>query len=456
MKKFQLSRRMVLRGSGAAIALPLLDAMLARRATAQELAPRKRFIVFFSPNGVPMTNWAPKGGETDFQLSPILAPLEPLRQKIIVLRGIDQKAGGAGDGHQNGMTGMLTAQVTNGGGFSGGCGQGGGWANGISVDQFIANEFAKTVKTKFKSLEFGAVCSTRTTGDNWNRMCYAGANQPLPPEENPTAAFNRIFGDLTANPADLDKVRLQRKSVLDAVMRQYGFVKRRLGAEDNRRLDKHFEAIREIEVRLQPGATGAVPAGGGGTCSKPSIDGAPMDIKNYDNLPVIGKLQMDMLAMALACDLTRVASLQWSSSSGSAMFRFLNVPRSHHDISHDGASNGTSLEYLTKINNWYAQQYAYLAGKLDSVQEPGGTILDSSLMFWCNELGNGAAHSTADAPYVLAGSAGGYYKTGRFLDFPGNVPHPGLLVSMINAMGIPATTFGRPDWNSGGPIPRIR
>ena len=435
----------MLRGGATAIALPMLEAMLPRKAHA---APRtKRFVAMFSANGTIPKNWIPTGGETGFTLSPILAPLAPLQQKIVVLQGIDQQGGGAGDGHQNGMAGWLTGQPTNPGPFKGGGGENGGWANGQSLDQLIAKEVAKTTTTKFKSLELG-VQADSGGGTNWSRMVYAGPDQPVPPEINPSAVFTRVFGDLTTTPGMVDPVQVRRKSVLDAVLGQYGAMKAKLGAADGRKLDSHLQAVREIEGRLN------VMTMSGANCRKPATPAATMATAN-DNFPAVGKLQMDLLVMALACDLTRVASLQWSRAVSSTRFTWLSITRGHHDISHDGDSNTVSVDQLTQINRWYAQQLFYLTDQMNKVVEPEGTLLDNSLILWGNELAKGNAHSRGDAPYVLAGSAAGAIQTGRFLSYTGNVPHNNLLVSVANAMDVPVTTFGNPAWCTG-PLPRLR
>jgi hypothetical protein len=440
----KLARRTLLRAGGTAIALPLLEAMLPRRAHAAP--PIKRFVAMFSANGTIPPNWTPTGTERAFTLSPILAPLAPFQQKLIVLQGVDQQGGGAGDGHQNGMAGWLTGQPTNAGPFKGGNGENGGWAAGPSVDQRLAVEIAQKVSTKLKSLELGVQADGGGGATNWSRMVYAGSDQPVPPESNPAQTFTRVFGDLNATPGEADKLRAQRKSVLDAVLVQYQYIKSKVGADDGRKITAHLEAVRDIETRLA--ATAATP-----TCAKPTVD--TVNANANDSFPAVGKLQMDMLAMALACDLTRVASLQWSRSVSPTRFSWLNITRGHHDISHDGDSNTVSVDQLTQINRWYAEQLAYLLGKLDGVMEPGGTLLDNSLVLWGNELAKGNAHSRNDAPYVLAGSAAGYFQTGRFLSYAGNVPHNNLLVSVLNAMDVPATTFGKPEWCTG-PLARLR
>jgi hypothetical protein len=441
----RLARRTVLRAAGTAIALPLLEAMLPRRARAA--GPAKRFIAFFSANGTIPTNWVPKGTETAFTLSPILMPLEPFKQKLIILQGVDQQGGGAGDGHQNGMAGWLTGQPTNSGPFKGGNGENGGWANGPSVDQRIAQEIAKTVTTKLKSLELGVQSDLGGGATNWSRMCYAGPDQPLPPESNPAQTFMRVFGDLTAGSGEADKLRAQRKSVLDGVMAQFTYIKSKVGADDGRKMTAHFEAVRDIETRLAATSAGA-------SCAKPTLDPIA-NVNANDSFPAVGKLQMDLLAMALACDLTRVASLQWSRSVSPTRFSWLTITRGHHDISHDGDSNTTSVDELTRINRWYAEQFAYLLGKLNAVVEPGGTLLDNSLLLWGNELAKGNAHSRNDAPYLLAGSAANYFPTGRYLAYTGNVPHNNLLVSVLNALDVPVTTFGKPEWCTG-PLARLK
>jgi hypothetical protein len=442
IKTTSLSRRTVLRGAGGvAIALPFLEAMRPARALAAATPPPpKRFLVFFSPNGTIPNAWRPTGSETSFTLPTILAPLEPHKGDIIVIQGVDQQGGG-GDGHQNGMGGMLTGTTMNPGPFKGGDGSTAGWAAGISVDQRIANEIGKT--TKFKSLELGVQCGG---ADNWGRMSYAGSDQPIPPEVSPYAAFTRIFADLNADPQGLAKLQAQRKTILDSVMGQFTTVKSKLGAEDGRKLDAHLTAVHDIEMRLGTGAAGT-------SCIKPT-PGATIDVRANDNFPAVGKLQMDLLVMALACDLTRVGSIQWNRSVGGARFTWLDIAEGHHALSHEGDSNLDAVDKLTRINKWYAEQFAYLIGKLKAIPDGTGTLLDNTVVLWCNELGKGNSHTRNDAPYVLAGRAGGALQTGRFLSYTGTTPHNNLLVSLINAMGIPATTFGKPEWCTG-PLARL-
>ena len=404
----------------------------------------------FSPNGTILPNWLPQAGangDTDFTLSPILSPLGPYRADLNVIAGLYQQGGG-GDGHQNGIGGMLTGQSLNPGPFQGGANSGtSGWAAGVSIDQRIAAAVGGS--TRFRSLELGVQVGS---ADNWSRMSYAGSDRPIPPEESPLGAYARLFGASGASPDELMRMRARRRSVLDAVLGQFNAVSARVSVADRARLDAHATSIREIERRLD--AQGMP----GGACRDPGAPAAPAlpaDITANDNYPAVGRLQMDLLAMALACDLTRVASLQWSRSVSQVRFTWLDIREGHHDLSHLPDTDDAAVDKLTRINTWYAEQMAYLVGKLAEAEEADGTrMLDSSLVLWCNELGKGNSHSRMNAPYVLAGSAGGALATGRFLQYTGDPPHNDLLVSLLNAMDVPATTFGKPEWCQG-PLPRL-
>jgi hypothetical protein len=222
MTAFRLDRRALLRGAGGvAIGLPLLEIMTGeRRASAQAVAIPKRFVVFFSPDGSIRENWTPTGTEQSFQLSRILAPLEAHKSKLIILDGVDASVArsGLGDDHMRGMGGMLTGVELLPGTTQGGAGDPAGLAGGISVDQKIAS--AVSQGTKFKSLELGVLSGGG--GNVWSYTSYAGANAPLPPDNNPGAVFNRVFGELGGEQLAIQKLRAQRKTVLDAVMDGYG------------------------------------------------------------------------------------------------------------------------------------------------------------------------------------------------------------------------------------------
>ena len=242
----------------------------------------------------------------------------------MVIQGVDQRGGG-GDGHQNGIGGMLTGQMLNAGPFAGMGSAPAGWPNGPSVDQRIAEVIGTT--TKLRSLELGVQVGA---ADNWGRMIYRAANQPLPPEDDPAQVYANVFADLHGDPTALAALRARRKSILDTVGAQYTRIAARLGAADRMRLDEHLTAVREIEQRLttpfvpptRPARTRRAPAA--------------VDRPANDAFPAIGALQLDLLVMALACDITRVASLQWSRSVSQVRFTWLPSPitEAHHDLSH--------------------------------------------------------------------------------------------------------------------------
>lgn len=448
LKRGQISRRTLLRGAGgAAVALPFLEAMRGATPTLAQAVPGytaegtpKRFVVVFTPNGTIPDAWVPNGTGADFELSRILQPLEPFREKILIIDGVDQ-TGEGGDGHQNGMQGMLTGQRLNPGPFEGGDGGTAGWANGISVDQRVAEVVGG--ETPFRSLELGV--QTGGGENNWNRMSLLGPDQPLPPENSPFAAYERLFSDFSIDP-DQARLREERDQVvLDAVQENFRALKAKVGAEDKERLDQHMNAIAEIEARLGKRPVAALEA-----CEAPVL-GSEQDVGQNDNFPLVGQLHMDLLTMALACDQTRVASLMWNRSVGGARHTWVGAgDRGHHDFSHDGDENADTVEALTKINVWYAEQFAYLLGKLDSIPEGNGTMLDNTVVFWCNELAKGNSHSRNNNHYVVAGGAG-YFDMGRTIKFeyPEDVKHNNLLLSLLHSMGIEDESFGLDEWCSG-------
>jgi hypothetical protein len=429
-------RRKLLAGAaGTAIALPWLEAFAPRRALAQNARPQ-RFIVMFAPNGL-TPSWTPSGTEHDFTLSPSLAPLAPHQDDLVVIRGLLQQGAG-GDGHQNGMGGMLTGAKLNAGSFMGGAGAApAGWASGPSVDQRIADAIGG--QTKLRSLELGVQVGQ---ADNWGRMSYRAANQPLPPEDDPAAVYARVFEDLHTDPAELARLHRRRRSILDTVAGQYERVTQSLGSADRVRLDAHLQAVRDVEQRLTRPADSQGPA-----CSDPTLPA----LERYANdaFPAVGSLQLDLLVMALACDITRVASLQWSRSVSQTRFTWLGIDEGHHDLSHLGDDDAVAVDALTRINTWYAEKLASLIGKLKAVPDGEGSLFDSTLILFCNELAKGNTHSRQYAGYVLAGSAGGAIETGRFLRYEDDTPHNNLLVSLIQAFGMSDKTFGEPEWCDG-------
>jgi hypothetical protein len=450
MKPLLLNRRRLLQGSllGAA-AFPLLDAT---RARGQAGAYPRRLLIFYTPNGTIDAEWRPTGGETDFTFGRILQPLEPFRDKLIVLGGMQMPLADSGFGshHTRGVGGLLTGRAILEGTFESAGPPTAGWASGISIDQHIAKTLAPP--TAFRSLELGVhVVDAEVRG----RLSYSGPSAPLPPIESPYAAFDRVFAGVTPGTTDpsLEALRRKRQTVLGLVREELGDARLRVGGEDRLKLDAHLEAIQDIERRL---AGPTAPAGGAG-CTPPALRQG-FDVQLPDQMPLVGQSQMDVLATAFACDLTRIATLQWTHAESDHAFPFLGIDQFHHTMSHAGDSDATAQENLTQINIWYAEQLAYLLGRLASYPEGDGTLLDNTVVLWCNEVGKGNNHEHRDLPFLLAGSCGGHFATGRFVDYQtsgaAGHPHNDLLVSLANAMGTADTSFGDPE-HCTGPLPGL-
>jgi hypothetical protein len=232
--------------------------------------------------------------------------------------------------------------------------------------------------------------------------------------------------------------------VLDAVKSDIDELQGKLGQADRMRLEQHLDSIRQVEQVIDNGTDV------GGNCMLPDMP-APVNggLYAHDNAPALWQVQTELLVMALACDLTRVATLQWREAlGGDSTFTWLGHTETHHDISHKGDGDPVGQQQMIDINNWFAQQFAYMLELMSAVQESGGSLLDNSLVVWCNELSHGNAHDHRDVPFVLAGSCGGELRTGRHVQYAGAY-HNDLLVSLARAMGLGITTFGNPAYCTG-------
>ena len=451
IRRSPMNRRTLLRGlGGLAIGLPLLDAMRGSPARAGTPEYPKRFIVVYTPNGTIPKNFWPTNvvSETDFKFSPILTPLAAHKEDLLIVGGVDMLSAMApntngsspGDAHQKGTGQCLTATALLPGNFISGGGQTAGWAGGISVDQEIANYIAED--TPYSSLELGvAVQGANVRG----RIAYRGPGQPLPPENSPYNAYQRLFGDSLGDPLQIEQRVARRQSVLDVVAQDYKKLQERLGGEDREKLHNHLLSIEAIRNRLD---NSVVEFEGG---CQPLDLGSVLDVHTIENMPVVGGLQMDLLAMALACDITRVATLMWTNSTSSAVLSFIDpaIKDGHHALAHKGDEETVKVHHNTLINTWYASQLASLIDRLKAIPEGDGTVFDNTVILWTNEQSRGNNHDRHDLPYVIAGSGGGFFKTGRYVEFPSDTAHNHLLVSLLNCMGIEADEFGDPTFGTG-------
>lgn len=440
----RLSRRRLLAGMSAltvAVTSPIWRPVTALGQDAQTAA-KKRFFAFFSSNGiVPARFWPQSSGfDSALTLSECLTPLESHKQNLLLLKGLHMNSTiennlGMGDGvkpggpHMKGPGAMLTGGSLTEGEFTGAGGPA-GYADRISVDQFLAQNIGQ--ENKFPSIEFGV----RVNGQEPLRyISYSGPSMPATPVDDPWKIYERIFGDFSV---DLDEamaaqILKEKRSVLDFVRGDLTRMKKRVTSEDRARLEAHVEQIRALERRLS--ATPVV-------CN-PFEMPAAYDPYAMENFADVARLQLDLMLLAHKCDLTRVTSFMFANANSWQHFSWLGYDEEHHEMSHASDDDTAQNDKLVAIHAWHSEQFKYVLDELAAVEEAdGSTMLENSLLLWGNELGAGNTHTYQNIPWVLAGQAGGALKTGRLLQFD-DLPHNNLLVSVCQMMGMPeVNTFG--------------
>jgi hypothetical protein len=403
---------------------------------ANQARRKQRMIVMFSPNGVVQPNFWPDEEGPQFSLKESLTPLQPFRERTLMLKGVCDKVRGDGDNHMRGIGCLLTGSHLFPGNIQGGSHTPAGWSSGISIDQEIKNHLQKTpeTRTRFGSLEFGVLVPERA--DTWTRMVYAGANKPIAPIDDPYQMFAKLYGRT--------KDRELLASILDDVKDDLKKVESVVSSADKKLLEEHATFVRAMEEELRSG--GDKDAGHAVPEMEPGIK------KENDQMPRVSKAQIDLLVNSLTSDFARVATLQFTQSVGGAKMRWLGVEEGHHELSHEPDNNAKAQEKLTKINKWFCEQLAYLAKRLAETPEPGGegSLLDNTLIVWTNELGKGNSHTLDDIPFVLVGNGLGF-KMGRSLKYP-KVAHNRLLLSLAHGFGHTIEKFGEPDFCAGGAL----
>jgi hypothetical protein len=463
MTRFKLSRRTVIKGAGSiAIALPWLEAMgNPRRASAQTTAPvpLKRFITVYTPGGSVRTGaigdkYTPTGSETSFTLSPILAPLEPVKSKLLIVDGLNLTCGDQSkynvEQHQGGSVGWLTGAVQPGAL---------NYPKSPSIDQVLAPRLS-TGKA-YASLEFAVRWATGKSHGKvspLNAMYFdaVAPNGPRAPRLDPQDIFNTLFGSLMpggggTGPDPNAIAMMRKKSILDFVNKKYDALKTKLGTSDRARLDQHLTQVRALEQRIvittmppppvsackQPtkvDTTGYNPSSSLNSADDGSIKDTATDMK----IPLVGQFMMDMMVMALACDKTGVISLQWTDTEAKHTFPWLNLSEHHHFYQHDGGFRPTEC---TAIATWYSQMHLYLLQKLQAVDMGGHSLLDESLVFFGSELSEPLSHGKNNMPFLLAGGDSKTVRVGRWIKC-GGVPHNKLLTKLLNVFGDARTSFG--------------
>jgi hypothetical protein len=432
MTRMSLPRRTFLRGMGASLALPLLDAMVpALSATADTAArPARRLGVVYVPNGIAMEQWTPRAVGTGFELTPILQPLAPFRDRMLVVSGLDgAKSKGS---HSGAASRFLT-------GFGGTSSPGGVLAS-TSLDQIVAKEFARY--TQLASLELSldgrdeaGSCDANPCAMS-NTISWHSPTMPVPMENNPRVVFERLFGDVGSTDQAARLARFKRdRSILDSVTQSAAALGRRLGPGDRIRLDEYLEGVRDIESRIhkaeEQNAT-ELPV-----VTQPA--GVPVSFEEY------AKLMFDLQVLAYQCDLTRVITFMLGREFSGRSYPEIGVPDAHHPLSHH-QYDPEKMALMAKLNTYHASLFAYYLDKLRSTKEGDGSLLDHVLLIYGAGMSDSNAHDPRNLPILLIGGAG-QIRGGRHLKYAAD-PGANLLVTVAAKLGIEVERVG----NSGGKL----
>ena len=436
-----LSRRTVLRGAGAAVALPWLSAMAPSISWAStDKRPPVRMAIFYMGNGALMKNWTPaEVGALPAELPPILQPLAGLRNEFSVLSGLSNAgpASGGPGAHARSMAAFLTCvrpRKT----------EGPDYRSGVSMDQIAATALAD--KTILPSLEMGMYQSHGLEGPcdlgyacAYMHVSWRDAVTPVEPLNTPQAVFNRLFSTDARTDA---KRQAQRRSILDFVRGEAQVLEDSLGPGDRRKLDEYFTSIRELEQRIE--RIGRFPA--------PQPPGIDVPQGNHDSWR--GKweeqirLQSDLMALAFKADITRVCTFTMTPEFRSFTFPALGFSEDHHHVSHH-QKNPDKMEKFTKICTYHSTQIAYVLGALKGIEEGDGSLLDNSMLLFGGGMSDD--HHNEDLPIILAGRGGGTLQPGRHVRVAANTPVSNLWRSMLDRLGTPVERLG----DSSGLLPEL-
>ena len=424
-----LPRRTVLRGLGATMALPFLDAMLPAFSMRGLAAakPVHRFQTFYVPNGMAMEYWLPKGEGTAFELSPILEPLAPFREQMLVLSGLKANwnyihAGASGS--------FLTGTVR-------------GGRNEIeiiadvSVDQLLARHFAG--ETQVASLELSmdapanaGACTGILSCVYTHTLSWRSPTQPLPMEWNPRAVFERLFGDSgSTNRAARDARLRQHKSILDSVTEKLASLKRELGPQDQTKVDQYADAVRDVERRIEK----AEQQSGLELPALEQPQGAPPVFE--DHLA----LMLDLQLLAFQSDLTRVISFMLGKEQSARPYPQIGVPEAHHPLSHHN-DVPELIAHMSKINRYHTQLFSKYLERLRATPDGDGSLLDHTTILYGSGISNSTRHSGDNLPLLVMGGGAGTLKGGRHLTYSGKPTMANLLVTLMDKMDVPVERVG--------------
>ena len=446
--KKRIPRRTVLRGLGSVLALPFLDSMVPALGAARDTAHTsvRRLNIVYLPNGVARDSadidyWTPDGEGAEFEFSPILAPLAPFRENVIVLSGLTQRPpGGRRDGgHSGAASKFLTSWVPE-------RDKAAELLAATSMDQIAAKVLGQ--KTQFASLELGldARDYAGSCGDGLcgytNTISWSSPETPLPVENSPRVVFERLFGD---NPSTDLEVRLARlktdRSILDSVLEEVATFRGVLGEGDRAKIDEYLTAIRDVERRIH---LAEQQAGSKGLPVLEQPPGIPNTFKEHADL------MFDLQVLAFQSDFTRIGTFMIGREITGRSYREIGVPEAHHPLSHH-EDDPQKVAALAKINTYQTTVFARYVEKLRATPDGDGSLLDHMMILYGAGMFNSNTHSSQSLPLVLLGGGGGQLKGGRHLVFSNVTPVANLHLTLLEKLGIPEETFGE----STGPLERL-
>ena len=419
-----LPRRTFLRGMGATVALPFLDAMTPAFASASTPVTRVAFV--YTANGVIMQDWTPAEEGRGFGFSKTLMPVEPFRDDLLVLTGLAHRNGealgdGPGDHARAGaswLTGVHPKKT-----------RGADIRNGMSVDQMLAETIGRDAP--LPSLELGLQdvrmvggCDSGYSCAYSNTISWSSPTTPLPYENNPSRVFSRLFGDGdTTDPAVRAVRARQNRSLLDFVRDDAARLRATLGAGDRRKLGDYLDSVREVERRIRNARHDGVDLP---VMDRP--DGIPPTFEEHV------RLMSDLVAIAFQADLTRVVTLMYSREGGNRTYRSIGVPDAHHGLSHH-LNDPEKMARLAMIDRHHVAMLAYFLGKLRAAQDGDGSLLDHAMVVYGSSLSDSNAHTHDDLPTLLAGG-GGALRGGRHLRYPDGTPMTNLFLTLLDRLGV--------------------
>jgi len=439
IKKLALDRRTFLRGMGATIALPLLDAMVPALKAATT-TPAMRLGFFYVPNGMYLPNFHPAGeGGTNFTFTPILKPLEGFRSQINVISGLSNlgvvspnEGGGVHTrAHGGWLNGVLPKRT-----------EGADITAGKTIDQYAADKLG--VDTQLPSLELTTEsnfrvgnCENGYSCSYLNSTSWRTPSSPLPHERDPRVVFERMFGDGGTASARLAQMRTDR-SILDSVTESMRSLEARLGIGDRRTVDEYLESVREIERRIQRAESNNA------STPMPELEQPTSVPEEFDEH---ARLLLDLLALGFQADVTRVSCMQITRESSGRTYPAIGVPEGHHPVSHH-QNDPHNIQQNTKINAYHMSLFAHFLEKLRNTPDGDGTLLDHSMLLYGAGMGDGDQHTPVDLPVVLAGGANGRLAGGRHIKFPLNTPFMNLGLTMLEKLDVKVDAIG----DSTGPL----